>query len=137
MWAHAVHPDGVNLEFRPLFRMTFPKDLSDLSRMAAPGKRLFRSWLLLGGILPVDYDDLTFAEVEPGRRFLERSRLFSQRLWEHERTIEPAPGGSLLTDRVHFEPVVRPLGSTYGRVFRGVFRWRHRNLRRRFGGGPA
>ncbi len=38
------------------------------------GEPLGRSWILLGGLIPVDFDDLRLVELEPGRRFLERSR---------------------------------------------------------------
>ena len=33
--------------------------------------------------MPIDYDDLTFIELEPVRRFLERSPMLSQREWQH------------------------------------------------------
>jgi len=42
--------------------------------------------------VPIDYDDLTFIELEPVRRFLERSPMLSQREWQHERVIEAAGG---------------------------------------------
>jgi hypothetical protein len=117
--------------------MTFPARLGDLSASWRPGKRLFRSWLLLGGFLPIEYDDLALMEVEPGRRFLERSSLLSQRVWEHERVIEPAPAGCRLTDRVRFSPRVSWLAPVYALVFRAVFQLRHRNLRRAFGSAAA
>lgn len=118
--------------------MTFPPDISDLTAGWRPGKRLFRSWLLVAGLVPVDYDDVVFAEVEPGRRFLERSSLLTQRLWEHERVIEPAPHGCRVTDRVRFVPRAPWLSALYGPVFRALFRWRHHNLRRIFGeAGPG
>ena len=79
VWRHAVSPDGVNRELRPLLRMTFPPDTRDLTASFQPGERLFRSWLLLFGVLPVEFDDVVFVELEPGRRFLERSSLFTQR----------------------------------------------------------
>lgn len=135
VWAHAMSPSGVNRELWPLLRMTFPIDVRDLAERWRPGRVLFRSWILLLGILPVEYDDLAFAEVEPGRRFLERSTLLSQRLWEHERIVEAADGGTRLTDRVHFVPRVASLAPIHGAVFRAVFRLRHRNLRRLFGEG--
>jgi hypothetical protein len=50
-----------------------------------PGTRAGRSWILLFGLIPVDYDDLGIAELEPGRRFLERSTMLSMGFWEHER----------------------------------------------------
>jgi len=133
VWAHAVSPRGVNRELRPLLRMTFPAQASDLTASWQPGQRLFRSWLLLGGLVPVEYDDLAFAEVEPGRRFLERSSLLSQRVWEHERIVQPAPPGCRLTDRLRFAPRVPGLSPLYTLLFKAVFRLRHRNLRRIFG----
>ena len=133
MWRHAVSPSGVNREFRPLLRMTFPSGISDLTAASRPGKRLFRSWLLLAGVVPIEYDDIVFEEVEPGRRFLERSSLFTQRVWEHERIIKPASQGCRVTDRVRFVPRLPLLAALYRPVFNAVFRWRHRNLRALFG----
>jgi ligand-binding SRPBCC domain-containing protein len=137
VWRHAVSPSGVNRELRPLLRMTFPAGLGDLTAGWEPGRRLFRSWILLAGVLPVEYDDLTLQEVEPGRRFLERSVLLSQRVWEHERRVEPTARGCRVTDRIHFVPRLPFLVALHDAVFRAVFRWRHRNLRRKFGRAPA
>lgn len=137
LWRHAVSPSGVNREFRPLLQMTFPEGRSDLTAGWWPGKRLFRSWLLVAGVLPIEYDDVVFEEVEPGRRFLEQSALFTQRVWEHERIIEPALGGCRVTDRVRFIPRLRWLARLYRPVFEAVFGWRHRNLRRLFGEAAA
>lgn len=133
VWAQATSPAGVNREFRPLLRMTFPPGIRDLTAAREPGERLFRSWLVLGGVLPVEYDDVSFAEVEPGVRFLERSSMLSQRVWEHERVIEPDPHGCRVTDRVRFVPRFPWLARLYAPLFRAVFRLRHRNLRRMFG----
>lgn len=137
VWRHAVSPWGVNRELGPLFHMTFPRDVQDLTASWRPGETLFRSWLLLGRVLPVEFDDLAFAEVDVGRRFLERSTLLSQRVWEHERTISPADGGCVLGDRVRFEPRWPALGPLSRRIFALVFRLRHRNLRRLFGASEA
>jgi len=135
VWSHAMSIRGVNRELFPLARMTCPRGLGrDLTRMPL-GRRAFRSWILAGGLLPIDYDDLTVVELEPGRRFLERSSMLSQREWCHERTVEPAAGGAILTDRVRFVPRVPALGALFLPVFRLAFRLRHRNLRRLFGSG--
>ena len=136
-WRHAASPAGVNDELMPLVRMTFPPGVSDLTEGARPGVRLFRSWLLLGGVLPVEWDDLVFEEVEPGRRFLERSSMATQRVWEHERIVEPTAGGCRVTDRVRWQPRIALLGVLLAPVFRLVFWWRHHRLRRRFGGVPG
>ena len=86
--------------------------------------------MLLFGLVPFDYDDLTLVEVWPGRGFLERSSMLSMRVWEHERTIEvAAEGGCVVRDRLSFEPGLPvPLGF----VVRALFRHRHRRLRRLF-----
>jgi len=117
--------------------MTFPPNVSDITTAWQPGKRLFRSWLLLAGVVPIDYDDVVLEEVDPGQRFRERSTLLSQRVWEHERVIEPALGGSRLTDRVRFVPRLPLFAGVYRLVFRAVFRWRPRNLRKLFGDAAA
>ena len=113
--------------------MTFPTGVSDLTAGARPGVRQFRSWLLVFGVLPLDYDDVVFDEIEPGRRFLERSTLMSQRIWQHERVVEPVTGGARITDRVHYEARITWLEPLYRPIFEAVFAWRHRRLRRLFG----
>lgn len=132
VWSHATHMRGVNQEFFPLVRMTCPVPEGRLPSPPPLGQRLFRSWILLFGLLPIDYDDLTFVEFEAGRRFLERSVLLSQKQWVHERTLTPTESGCRLTDSVRFTPRLRFLGALQLLVFRLAFRWRHRNLRRLF-----
>jgi len=125
---------GVNRELAPLARMTVPREFASLDLERAPlGQRAFRSWILALGFLPIDYDDLTFVELEPGHRFLERSTMLTQRVWEHERVVEPAGAGCVISDRVRFEPRIPVLGPLFLVVFRLAFRLRHRNLRRLFG----
>ena len=135
VWAHATSFAGVNRELFPLARMTHPRGATLDPAGIVLGQRLLRSWILAAGILPIDYDDLTFVELEPGRRFLERSPMLSQREWTHERIVEPDGRGARVTDRVRFVPRVAALGPLHEPVFRLAFRLRHRNLRRRFGEG--
>ena len=136
VWAHATSMRGVNRELFPLARMTHPAEIASIDPHEVPlGRRFFRSWTLAGGVIPIDYDDLTFVEIDAGRRFLERSPMLSQRLWEHERVIEPDGDGSILTDRVRFTPRIAALGPLFLFVFRLAFRLRHRNLRRLFNSG--
>lgn len=137
LWRHATSPAGVGRELRPWLRMTFPADVERFAESEPTGEPLFRSWILLAGVIPVEYDDLAFVEIEPGRRFLERSVLLSQRVWEHERVLDPVAGGCRLTDRIGFEPRWTALAPLHERVFRLVFRLRHRSLRRLFGELPT
>ena len=105
VWARAVSEEGINHELAPVLRMTVPpglrgKTVDDVEVGTVVG----RSWILLGRLLPVDYDDLCIAELEPGRRFLERSRTLSFSLWQHERIVEPIDDRSCrVTDRLSFE----------------------------------
>ena len=122
--------EGVNHELRPLVRMTLPRGSDGVLRTGSLG----RSWILLGGVLPIDYDDLNIAAIDPGRGFNERSSLGSARSWHHDRTLEPLPGGGCrVTDRIAFEPRVPALGGLMAFLFEATFRWRHRRLRARFG----
>ncbi len=133
VWSHATSMRGVNRELFPLVRMTHPKGLESLEGNEVPlGRCAFRSWILLVGFIPIDYDDLTFIELEPGR-FLERSPMLTQREWQHERRVEPFEGGCVLTDLVRFVPRIGALGPLFLPMFRMAFALRHRNLRRRFG----
>ena len=67
VWRHVTDLDGVNGELAPLLRMTVPPGLEHARLDQLPiGRRAGRSWLLLFGFLPVDFDDLTIAEFGPG-----------------------------------------------------------------------
>ena len=133
LWNSVVSPQGVNAEFWPFLRMTFPPSVNDLSAEAQPNQKLFRSWILLFGVLPVEYDDLTFAEIEPGRRFLERSEMLTQKRWQHEREIDPEGEGSRIIDRIMIESRTPILEGLQLRIFRMVFRYRHFRLRSIYG----
>jgi ligand-binding SRPBCC domain-containing protein len=137
VWSRAVTEEGINHELSPILRMTMPAGLRgktvDTVEVGVP---LGRSWILLGGFLPVDYDDLRLAELEPGRRFLERSRTLAFSVWQHERVVEPAGEGSCtVIDRLGFE-LKRGIASIPGAarlataIVRFLFRHRHRRLAR-------
>jgi hypothetical protein len=153
VWERVSTPEGINDELRPWLRMTMPTTafgggagFRALDAESVPvGERLFRSWILLLGVIPVDYDDLTLERLDPGRGFLERSRLGSARVWEHERTLEPVGGGGAdgvpsacrVTDRIAFEPRIPGAGRPQRALVHAIFRRRHRRLARHFGSGAA
>ncbi len=144
VWERAVTFEGINDEFRPVMRMTMPRGLTGATiGDVEPGVPLGRSWLLLGGLIPVDWDDLCIAELEPPRRFLETSSMATMTSWRHERTVEPAGEGScVLTDALTFE-LRRPLRWIPGssalakRIVGALFGHRHRRLVRAHGAGAA
>jgi ligand-binding SRPBCC domain-containing protein len=112
--------------------MTAPPGVAGIDEaQVVLGQPIGRSTLLLFGVVPIDRMDVTLVELEPGRRFLERSAVRSQRLWQHERTVVPDGEGCTLTDRIDFEP--RLFGPVVAAFMRRVFRHRHRVLRRTFG----
>jgi ligand-binding SRPBCC domain-containing protein len=134
VWERVVTAEGVNAELGPWMRMTVPRGFEDFGIDAVePGTRIGRSWVLLFGLIPFDYDDLTLERVDPGRGFLERSSMLSMRLWEHERAIEPQGEGCTITDRLAWEPRLPLPGALMRPVVQAIFRHRHRQLRRHFG----
>ena len=136
VWDRIVTPEGINDELRPVMRMTIPRGFEGLDPESIElGQPIGRSWVLLFGFIPFDYDEITLVRLEVGCGFLERSKMLSQRTWEHERTLEPAAGqGCLITDRVRWEPRLGLPGRPLRPMFRAIFRHRHRRLQRRFGG---
>lgn len=131
LWARITDPAGINDELRPLMRMTVPAGAQDFGLDDPEPGRIGRSWLLLFGFLPFDYDDLTIVRLEPGRGFLERSSMLSMRLWEHERTLTPIDDHRCrITDRVAWEPRLPLPGALFRPLVLALFNHRHRRLRR-------
>ena len=137
VWERAMSAAGINAELGPLLRMTTPRGLESLDLHGLEPGPLGRSWLLLFGLIPIDYDEIGLERIEPGRGFLERSTMLSQRLWEHERTIEAgAEAGATIVDRLAWEPRLPLPGGLLRPLIAAVFRHRHKRLRRHFGGAP-
>lgn len=136
VWDRVITPQGISDEMHPYLRMTIPAGVERLDPESIElGKKIGRSWILLFGLLPFDYDDITLVRLDPGRGFLERSQMLSQRVWEHERTLEPTPdGGCLIADRVSWQPRLGLPASLLRPVIGWFFRHRHKRLRRHFGG---
>ena len=135
VWERVVTPEGINDEMRPWMTMSMPRGAENLTIETIPvGTPVGRAWLRLFGVVPFDYDHLTVAELEPGRRFLERSSMLSMRHWEHERTLTPVAGGTRVHDRLAFRPrvPVPGLAALLARVVDAFFRHRHQRLLRHF-----
>ena len=137
VWDRVVDPDGINHEMRPWMTMTMPRAARGLTVDTVPlGRPLGRAWLRLFGVVPFDFDQLTIVELDPGRRFLERSTMLSMRRWEHERTLTPVPGGTRVHDRLVLEPrlPLPGLAPLLSRVVDAFFKHRQRRLRAHFSG---
>ncbi|RMI37239.1 SRPBCC family protein [Streptomyces triticirhizae] len=136
VWLTVTDMKGVNAELMPFMRMTLPRELrrDPTIREVELDRPLGRSYIFLGGVIPIDFDAITIHEREDGRRFLERSSTSCTRVWMHERTVDPAPDGARLTDRLTYEvrPHLRPLARPFHWMLDGLFAHRHRRLRRNF-----
>lgn len=135
VWARVTTAEGIADEFRPLASMRFPggnegASLADLT----VGEPAGRAWILLGGLIPVEYDDLVVEEVREPHFFRERSRLGSCRVWEHRRELEALPEGrTRLTDTLRAEPRALVPPSVVRVMVGALFDHRHRRLARAFG----
>lgn len=135
VWARVVTAAGVSDEFRPLLRMKFPGALAGSSIEDLPlGRSIGRAWILLGGVIPVEYDDLVMVGLEAPRYFQERSRLGSCRVWEHRRELEVlADGSTRITDTLRAVPRALAPRRVVRLVVGALFDHRHRRLARIFG----
>ena len=132
VWARVVTADGVAHEFGPVLTMRFPAALAGASIADAPtGRPVGRAWILLAGVLPLEFDDLTLLEVSAPRYFRERSRLGSCRVWEHHRDLEALPDGTThVTDTLRAVPRALLPRSVVRAVVGALFAHRHRRLAR-------
>lgn len=136
VWAWVTAQEGINDEMWPYLKMTMPrafrsKSIGDVS----PGTHIGKSFLLLFGILPFGYDDITITAIEPGRMFCEESAMAGMRTWIHRRTLAPQNGRTtVVTDEITLAPVVALPGLTrlLSAVLATFFRHRHRRLRHHF-----
>lgn len=132
VWEWMTSFDGISKEMAPYLHMSAPRGVRDLRSVSfQPGRRLFRSWITLFRIIPVDYSDVTLISLEDGVGLVEQSPMGTMRLWRHERRISPVGAGSILTDGLTFEP--RIAGWLTSRIIRAFFEHRHRNLKRYLG----
>ena len=129
--------DGVNRELAPWIRMSAPADWRARPIAGWPcGAFLFRSVIALFGLVPVDLHYFRLATID-AHGFEERSTSILNREWRHRRGLSPCPSGTRVTDVVEYRSRLGPLGWLLWPVYRGVFAWRHRRLRSRYGSiGP-
>lgn len=127
-WKWITSFDGINTELAPVLSMTAPPNVRTIDDMDITyGQPLFRSWLKLFGLLPVDYSNLTLVELEDGLGFTECSKMGMMKFWQHERRILPRTNGCTLVDTLTFEPLIPfPLAKS---IVKALFKHRHKKLR--------
>lgn len=138
VWQSVSTMAGVNFELHPFVHMTSPRGRQVLPSEVTPGQLLFRSWLLLFGLLPFDRHALALESLDDGRGFVEESKSWLQSRWLHARTLTALPTGNcLIEDRLVIEPRLGPTRPIVAVVVKLLFTHRHRRLVTRFGEGPA
>lgn len=134
VWAWVTSIKGILDEMMPLMKMTFPSEVETLGDINPPlGEPLCRSWILLLGVLPVDYSHVTFIEYEPGQSFVEESRMGKFCLWRHARRVEALdgnPNACVIHDTLTFHPKYFTTVNAW--VVKRLFKHRHRQLSKRF-----
>jgi hypothetical protein len=126
--------EGVNMELSPLVRMTAPVEWARQPIYDWPvGEKLFVSWILLFGIIPIDRHRFFFKSVDHLHGFVEESNSLSNKLWRHHRDISISGATCQITDTVDFQCRLPFLAYILAPVYRFVFRHRHRVLRSRYG----
>lgn len=134
--ARVVTPEGINDEMRPWMTMTVPRGAEGTTiDNLEVGKPIGRAWLRLFGLVPYEYDCLTIAELEPGRRFRAEPMMMSMRRWVHDRTVQPIDDQRAeVIDRITIGPRRHLLliGPVLLRVMHAYFGHRHRRLVRHF-----
>ena len=137
VWEWITSVKGISAEMWPFFRMTVPGGIVSLNDVdIKPGVRMFRSYVFLFGILPIDYSDMTLLELKNGEGFIEQSPMGSMKLWRHERHIMPCLSDShavLLVDQLTFRP--RLAHRLVKWFIHCVFTHRHKVIRANFGTG--
>jgi ligand-binding SRPBCC domain-containing protein len=135
VWKHSTNFDLLNREFAPWLKMTSPNSsLLEVPQGSQLPVQLFRSYILLFGILPVEYDDIGLEAWQEGRWFQEDSTMLSMKVWRHRREILPQGEGSCrIQDDLEFVPRIGVLGPAARLAAGLVFSHRHNRLRTIFG----
>ena len=134
VWERVTSPEGINDELAPILSMGMPRGYEDATVASVPvGVPLGKAWLRLGGILPVDYDDLLIAELDPPHGFHERSSMLVARSWEHRRQLmSVGEDRTLVTDELTIEPRLPVPARVPRTIVRALFGHRHGRLAAHF-----
>lgn len=139
LWRHAGSMAGVNYELGPWVRMSYPSHFSSIAdafssgQQLVPGQTVFHSWITLARLIPLDRHAFGFERILDGEGFDERSHSWMQASWVHRRRIAAIPGGCRVGDVLEFRPRLFFMAPLLRLIIGGLFRHRHRQLKRRFG----
>ena len=134
LWTWISSVKGISKELWPLVKMTVPPEVLSIENLPfKPGVKVFRSYLLLGGLIPFDYWDLTLTELTANYGFVENSTIGLMQHWRYERIISEHPTDTqmmILTDQMEFAPRFAPRMTEY--FVKKLFEHRHKVLQNGF-----
>lgn len=128
----------VNYELGPWIHMTAPKAWQAV-RLAdwKGGDVLFASWVLFLGVLPVDRHRFGSFRFQPESGFVEQSSSWTNRQWQHVRTVQAHGVGCTVQDSITFQPRIGILSFLLRPIYSRVFRHRHARLAMRYATMPG
>ena len=159
VWKGISTMKGVNKEFFPLLYMTSPDSNLQISSSLVGISPLFRSWLLLFGIFPIEFDLISFIQVKEEEKFEEKSSMLLIKEWNHKRDlyilsndnqnndslntlnndqkndlemdqkINETENKTLIVDRLSFIPRIPGTGFILSFIIKSLFYYRHWRLR--------
>jgi len=127
LWRRVSSVEGINFEMGPWLKFVGPSDLDALAGSGESGTVGLRLKGPAG--FPLGRYRLGLVRLDPGRGFLEQTRMLPFLLWQHERMIEPEGDGSLITDRLGWRWKLSLLDPLLRFGVRAFFQHRHRRLR--------
>ncbi len=131
-WA-ATSMSSVNWELAPIVRMSAPREWQDCAiERWETGSKLFDSWILLFGFVPVDLHSFRLQEIFADSGFQECSSSWMNKEWRHRRIALAGGQGCIVTDHVVVVGRIPLLSALLMPVYRFVFRHRHRRLRKQY-----
>ncbi len=126
---------GVNAELSPLVRMTAAHAYAAQSILEWPTRqKLFDSWILLFGFLPIDRHSFYFDAINSSEGFSEQSSSWMNKYWNHARKVTSQGTGCRVTDTVSYKSRIPLMDILLKPTYQLVFWVRHKNLRRRYAG---
>ena len=135
LWTDITQFKNINYELMPFARMTCPKHLNTLAPDTIPlDTPLFKSIILLLGIIPIDLHCLQISQFKPQQGFWENSSSMMHRTWQHTRTLTPInEHNTQISDTLLFEPRLPFVGYLLLPIYKMVFENRHQKLIRKYG----
>jgi hypothetical protein len=134
LWRDITDIDSINYELMPLVKMTFPFAIKSIGIENVPlNQLLFKSCILLLGLIPIDVHYLSLENIESNHRFDENSSSWMHHFWKHSRILNQLSNSQVnILDTIHFKPRLLFLGYFLLPIYKVVFQHRHNRLKKKY-----